>query len=82
MTPGTHTANLGHDLGQLLDTAALAKLLETAQFRYLEVYVIHVAVIVTEYLYLSMTFQPGDGIDGISFHVIFLLKIEPGRLNL
>ena len=63
----------------LLDGAADAEPLEAAQLGDLEVGVGDLAVRIEEDLDLAVAFEPGDGVDGDSFHARLLPVVLPGR---
>jgi hypothetical protein len=59
----SNAADTRHDTGQLLDGPAFTELLEAAQFRYLEIGVLDLAVGVKKNLYLTVSLESGDGVN-------------------
>ena len=68
MRLGANAADPGREVGHILDDAALAELLKSAQLGDLQVAVGHISLVVQKDVDLAVTFQPRDGIDGNAFH--------------
>jgi hypothetical protein len=68
-------------LGHILGWSALAKFLETPEFRNLEIGIGYTAILVEKNGNLAMTFKASNGINYYSLHFILaLLSSESGRL--
>jgi hypothetical protein len=70
-------------VGHLFDRPADAEALKTAQLRNLEISVGDISFLIQEDFDFTVTFQPGDRIDGDSFHFItFRFNKEAARVYL
>ncbi len=62
--PGSNPTDTGDNPGHLLHRPPLAELLESSEFHHLEIGLLHIPLIVQEYIDLRLALQPGDGVNG------------------
>ena len=62
------TADTRHYPGHFFNRSALAELLEAAQLGYLKVGIAHTPIVVQENLYLTVSLQPGNGVNTYLVH--------------
>ena len=76
------TANPCGEEGHEFCASASAEFFEAAEFRDFEVSVFHFALVVEEYRYVAVAFQPRDWVNNYFFHFFITLRfrMEAGKL--
>jgi hypothetical protein len=78
---GTNTTDSLGYLGHVLSQSSLTKFLKSPEFGDLEIAILNLTSIVKKDIYLAMTFQPGNRVNGYPFHnILALLNRESGKL--